>query len=141
MSATGLEVFDTTLHKTSVWLGDVMHELNCDDRHKAYLALRAVLHALRDRISIDEAASLGAQLPMLVRGFYFEGWHPADKPLKYRHKDAFLDHVKDELPGFDDRDVETTVVAVLHVLERHVTEGEINQLKRLMPTELRTLWH
>lgn len=42
MSATGLEVFDRTLHKTHTWLN--MEALGAEDRHRAYTALRAVLH-------------------------------------------------------------------------------------------------
>jgi len=67
MSATGLEVFDTTLHKTNSWLKELMQELHWQDRRKAYLALKATLHALRDRLTLDEAAQLGAQLPSFCR--------------------------------------------------------------------------
>ena len=90
MSTTGLEVFDTTVHKTNSWLKEVMQEIHCEDRRKAYLALRATLHALRDRLTVEEVAQLGAQLPMLVRGFYYEGWDPTRKPVKLRDKEEFL---------------------------------------------------
>ncbi|NIP71838.1 MAG: DUF2267 domain-containing protein [Gammaproteobacteria bacterium] len=141
MSSTGLEVFDTTLHKTSVWLGDLMRELDSDDRHKAYMALRAVLHTLRDRLMVDEAVNLGAQLPMLIRGFYYEGWRPSGKPLKYRHKEDFLRHVQEELPGFTEKDLEQVVSAVFRVLSGHVTGGEVEEVKHQMPPEVRELWH
>ena len=59
MSATGLDVFDTTVQKTNIWLNDLMKVLGWQDRHKAYLALRATLHALRDRLTVDEVAHLG----------------------------------------------------------------------------------
>ena len=76
MSSTGLEVFDETVHKTNIWLKEIAQVLG-PDRHRAYNALRAVLHCLRDRLTVDEAAQLGDQLPMLVRGIYYEAWHPA----------------------------------------------------------------
>jgi uncharacterized protein (DUF2267 family) len=75
MSATGLDVFDQTLQKTNIWLKEIMDDLG-PDRQRAYHALRAVLHTLRDRLTVEEAAHLSAQLPLLVRGIYFEGWHP-----------------------------------------------------------------
>src|SRR5262245_18543638 len=90
MSATGLDVFDRTLQKTNGWLHDLMQILDWTDRHKAYVALRATLHALRDRLTVEEVAQLGAQLPMLIRGFYYEGWNPTGKPLRVRHAEQFL---------------------------------------------------
>jgi uncharacterized protein (DUF2267 family) len=54
----GLEVFDTTVHKTNSWLKEVMQEIHRDDRRKAYLALRSTLHALRDRLTVEEVHSL-----------------------------------------------------------------------------------
>ena len=72
-----------------------MSELDWEDKpHKAYMALRTVLHALRDRLTVEEAIQLGAQLPMLIRGFYYEGWNLKGKPHKERHKEDFLDHIK-----------------------------------------------
>lgn len=78
---TGLEAFDATLHKTHVWLRDIMEDLRLADRQKAYLARRGALHGLRDRLTLEEAVHLGAQLPLLVRGIYFEGWR-ADRKAR-----------------------------------------------------------
>ncbi|ADE16237.1 conserved hypothetical protein [Nitrosococcus halophilus Nc 4] len=140
MSATGLEVFDSTLQKTSLWLNDLMMEMGWKDRHKAYSTLRAVLHVLRDRLMVDEAVDLGAQLPMLVRGFYYEGWRPAGKPLKYRHKEEFLNYVTEKYRGLEGTEQERAVSAVFKVLSKHVTGGEIEEVRNQLPEEVRALW-
>ena len=140
MSATGLDVFDTTLHKTNIWLNDLMQVLDWPDRHKAYLALRATLHALRDRLTLEEVAQLGAQLPMLIRGFYYEGWDPTGKPLRVRHKEQFLARIEQEFRDDDRLDPERIARAVFTVLAQRVTEGEIEDVKHVLPAEIRELW-
>lgn len=142
MTTTGLDVFDTTINRTNLWLKDLMEELATDDRHRAYVALRATLHALRDRLSPDSAAALGAQLPMLVRGLYFEGYSPSGKPIRARHKEDFLLMVRARIQGnvAKDLDVEDAVRAVFHVLTRQVSEGETEKVRHGLPSELRELW-
>ena len=140
MSTTGLEVFDTTLQKTNIWLNDIMYALGSGDRHKAYLGLRLTLHALRDRLTLEETAQFGAQLPMLIRGLYYEGWTPTGKPDKVRHKAEFLAPLRDHFK--DDWRVEPEEIAraVFQVLARHISAGEIEDIKHLLPKELKELW-
>jgi uncharacterized protein (DUF2267 family) len=140
MSMTGLDVFDRTIHKTNNWLNELMEALGWHDRHKAYLALRVTLHALRDRLTVEEVAQLGAQLPMLIRGFYYEGWDPTGKPLKERHKEEFLARIAEQFSGDDQADAEQVARAVFSVLSDRVTEGEIEDVKHVLPAELRELW-
>jgi uncharacterized protein (DUF2267 family) len=140
MSATGLETFDATLHKTNRWLKELMQELAWDDRHKAYFALRATLHALRDRLTVEEVAQLGAQLPMLIRGFYYEAWDPTGKPVKERHQEQFLARIRQQFRGDERIDPETVARAVFKLLAARVTEGEIEDVKHVMPAEIRALW-
>ena len=140
MSMTGLDVFDRTIHKTNNWLNELMEALGWHDRHKAYLALRVTLHALRDRLTVEEVAQLGAQLPMLIRGFYYEGWDPTGKPLKERHKEEFLARIAEQFSGDDQADAEQVARAVFSVLSVRVTEGQIEDVKHVLPAELRELW-
>ena len=140
MSMTGLDVFDRTIHKTNNWMNELMEALGWHDRHKAYLALRVTLHALRDRLTVEEVAQLGAQLPMLIRGFYYEGWDPTGKPLKERHKEEFLARIAEQFSGDDQADAEQVARAVFSVLSDRVTEGEIEDVKHVLPAELRELW-
>lgn len=118
MSQTGVPAFDSTLHTTNGWLREVLDGLGWVDRHAAYQALRAVLHALRDRLPPDQALALAAQLPMLVRGFYFEGWRPADTPVRERHKEQFLGHVATAFRNDPDLNAEEVARVVFGVLDR-----------------------
>jgi uncharacterized protein (DUF2267 family) len=121
--STGLDTFDKTVQESNLWLKDIMDRLDTADRHHAYSTLRAVLHALRDRIGAESAAHLGAQLPMLLRGLYYEGWDPTGKPSKERHEDAFLGHIARELPRAAEGEVEEGTLAVLDVLSKHIGRG------------------
>lgn len=140
MNDTGISAFDSTVHTTNVWLKDLMDRTGWQDKQHAYHALRVVLHALRDRLSVDQAAALGAQLPMLIRGFYYEGWHPSGKPVKERKKEEFLAHVAMSFRDDADIDAEEITRAVFQVIAQHVTYGEINHVKIALPAEIRSLW-
>ena len=107
---------------------------------RAYHALRAVLHALRDRLTLEEAVDLAAQLPMLIRGFYFEGWKPRGKPVAERKKEQFLAHIEDAFRGDRHGEPEEITRAVFKVIALHVTSGEIEDIKRCLPDKLRELW-
>jgi uncharacterized protein (DUF2267 family) len=138
MSATGVSVFDETVHKTNIWLKEIAQALG-SERHRAYQALRAVLHCLRDRLTVDEAAHLGDQLPMLVRGIYYEAWHPAGKPDKIRSRADFLARLATHLMHAP-IEPEDAARAVFQVLEKHVAPGEVHDVIQELPRDIRTLW-
>ena len=135
-----IEAFDTTVQKTNLWLKGIMDQEGWGDRHRAYLALRAVLHALRDRLGLEEAVQLGAELPMLVRGFYFDGWNPSGKPDRIRSKEEFLHRITKELPIDPGLDPEHLARSVFSLLDEKISEGEIEDIKATLPKEIRALW-
>lgn len=138
---TSHDIFDGTIQKTQVWLNDLMADLDWQDKpHKAYMALRTVLHALRDRLTVEEAVQLGAQLPMLIRGFYYEGWTLKGKPHKERHKEDFLDHIKEAFKDDVTVNAQQVCRAVFRVLVRYTSKGEIDDVKHSMPKALQELW-
>ncbi len=140
MSITGLPAFDATVHKTN----EVLHAVEeaCgwghERREHSYQLVRAVLHALRDRLTVDEAADLAAQLPMLLRGIFFEGWVPARVPMKL-HRDEVLARVRSELSFDIEDDTEQLVTTVLESLRRFVTDGEWDDIAAVVPKDLREL--
>jgi len=139
MSMTGLSIFDETLQLSNIWLNELMDQLGWDDKRRAYRALRAVLHALRDRLTAHEAVHLGAQLPMLIRGLYYEDWHLTDRTPSERTKSAFLNHVKEELRD-QSVDAEQSTREVFALLTHKITVGEIEDVKKMLPPEVRELW-
>ncbi|MBI3805362.1 MAG: DUF2267 domain-containing protein [Nitrospirae bacterium] len=140
MSITGLDVFDRTVQKTNHWLHRLGALLGWEDRHQSYLALRATLQALRDRLTVEEGAQLSAQLPMLIRGFYYEGWDPAHTPQKVRNRAEFLARIDQQFKADDAVDPEQVVRAVFTLLENCITAGEIKDVKSVLPAEIRDLW-
>ena len=138
MSAvTGLE---RALQKTYHWLDELGSELGWDDRLHCYAALRAVLHALRDRLGVDEAADLAAQLPLLVRGIYYEGWNPSGTPQRIRHKEEFLEPIRKALAGETGSEPEEAARAVFALLARHLSAGEMLDVVGVLPAEIRELF-
>lgn len=135
-----LGVFEKTQQKTAHWIESVAHNMGSTDMERSYYVLRSVLHAVRDRLPPDEAVQLAAQMPMLVRGFYYEGWHPADKPERYRHKQDFLEHIAHDVPSLDPAQRERAASAVFDVLNHQLSGQEAEQVRHALPSEIRDLW-
>jgi uncharacterized protein (DUF2267 family) len=136
---TGLDVFDKSVQETNLWLKDVMARLETEDRHQAYRALRAGLHALRDRVGPQQAVNFAAQLPMLLRGLYYEGWQLDASSTKERDLETFLDHVASEVPGIAGQ-AEGMTRAVFATIGDRIGVGESAKLMKHLPKELRGLW-
>lgn len=124
------------------WLGQLSTSLDLSpaDQPHALRALRAGLHAIRDRLPASEAVDLGAQLPTLIRGIYYEGWTLRNDPGLIRDRAAMLARVKRELAP-DPRLTPTEVLgAVIQVLAAHVSPGEIEHVIATLPRPIATLW-
>ncbi len=140
MSITSIGPVESAVHTANTWLKELMQELDWEDRERAYRALGVVLHALRDRLTVAEVADLGAQLPLLIRGLYYEGWVPSGKPVKERSKEEFLAHVEAACRGHAETFPESVAWAVFKLLGRHVSPGELRDVKHVLPESIRSLW-
>lgn len=140
MSMTGLRVFDETVHTTNTWLHEITSRLGWDDRQKGYRVLRASLHALRDRMPVTEAAQFSAQLPMLLRGVFYEGWRPSATPTGVRSVDEFLSGLRAAFSADRDFDAEAAFREAICVMKMHISAGEMEDVRRTMPTAIKTLW-
>lgn len=136
MSETGLSVFDKTLQLTNTWLDEIMKDVG-PDRQVAWHSLEAVLHALRDRLSPEMAAHLGAQLPLLVRGAYYDQYQPAATPDTARSLDDFLQKIGTELRPTRPVDPRLALESVCAVLDHHVAAGQMEKVYNSLPKDIR----
>lgn len=139
MSATGLDVFDKTLQTTNIWLNEIMDRLG-PDRQVAWKVLATVLHKLRDRLPVDLSAHLGSQLPLLVRGVYYDQFEPAKQPSQCDTPEEFRAEVAEWLSDIRPVDPDEAIAAVFAVLARHVSEGQIIKVRNALPRGIRMAW-
>lgn len=140
MSATGLDVFDKTLQTTNIWLDEIMERLG-PDRHLAWKVLSTVLHKLRDRLTVELSAHLGAELPLLVRGVYYDQYQPSAQPSDVNSYHAFVHEVNKWLSDARPVDAKDAIDAVFAVLSHHVPAGQIAKVKDALPASLRDAWN
>ncbi|MDR3536374.1 MAG: DUF2267 domain-containing protein [Acetobacteraceae bacterium] len=139
MSTTGLDVFDKTLQTTNIWLDEVMETVG-PDRKVAWHVLGAVLRTLRDRLPLGLAAHLGAQLPLLVRGAYYDEFHIGADPERLNTEDEFLARVAAHFQDIRSVNARLATRSVLAALERHVAAGLTENVKAALPVRVRALW-
>ncbi len=139
MTTNGLAVFDKTVQTANIWLDEIMAGIG-PDRQLAWKVLGTVLHKLRDRLPVDAAAHLGAQLPLLVRGVYYDQYVPARQPGDCRRMEDFTAEVAEWLADARAVDPETAIRAIFGVLSRHVDPGQIAKIQGVLPEPIRDYW-
>lgn len=139
MSANGLEVFDKTIHTTNIWLNEIMEALGPDRQH-AWKVLTVVLHRLRNRLPVDLSAHLGSQLPVMVRGIYYDQYQPWTQPGDCNSLEAFTAEVAEWLADTRPTDPREAVRTVFAVLSRHLPEGQIEKVQGALPRDIRQSW-
>jgi uncharacterized protein (DUF2267 family) len=125
---------DNSIDLTNTWFRDILDQLNWQSKESAYQVLRGTLPALRDRLPAEEAVDLAAQLPLLVKGMYYDGW-TLRKPEKFK-KQEFARRVHEQF-GFDDSINPAEVIrAFLRVMCRHTGDGELRDVRSNMPKDI-----
>lgn len=136
MSANDFDAFNHATHTAHVWLDEVAHAFDTD-RQFAYRALRAWLHTLRDRLTVNSATDFAAQLPELLRGVYYDGWQPATVPVKYGPDEYRLRFAHEA--GIPIGDVDEAAGIVTAALRARLSPGQLDHVLALLPEQLRTI--
>ena len=136
---TAIHDLNAPVRASEDWIDELMRRLGWHDRERSYLALIAALHALRDCLPRDEAVYVGAQLPALLRGLYYDGWHPSGHGAA-KSRSAFLDRIHDGVHRDPGVDTEEVARAVFALLAAHMPSAELEDAKAATPKPLHNLW-
>lgn len=140
MSARGLDVIDRTVQKTYEWVNELRDRLDWSSDRDALRLLRVTLHQIRDRVHVNETAQLSAQLPVLLRGMYFEGWQPHLVPLSGRHASDFIDAIEHHVGDVMEYRGKQDIFAVFQLLNNRISMGEVNDIRANLPEDIRAMW-
>ena len=140
MSAQGLEVIDHTVQLTHEWINEVRDRLGWSSSRGAMRLLRVTLVQLRDHLGHDETAQLSAQMPLLIRGMFFEGWQPAHTPVRDRKAEHFVTAIEKQVEAVLDWRGPRDIEAVFRTLDNRISEGEIRDVKAGLPQAIRDMW-
>jgi uncharacterized protein (DUF2267 family) len=140
MARTGIAPIDNAPLAVAEWLGEIREALGWEETGRAYLLLRTVLHAVRDVLPIAEATDLAAQLPLLLKGIYYDGWDPAATLAAGHSRADLVGRVEKVFSKEPLEDPAAAIRAVLALLAQRVSEGEIDHVKHAMRTQLKDLW-
>ena len=139
MSALGLKVIDEAVHTANLWINEVDKRTEWDNKQRSYRLLRAVLHTIRDHLTVDEATDLGAQFPTLIRGIYYESWNSSRNPVRMRHASDFVEAVQKSFEPDPLGDADRAVRAVFDLLDSHISAGEMQDVRGAFTKEIRRL--
>jgi uncharacterized protein (DUF2267 family) len=98
-----------------------------------------VLHVLRNRLTPEQAMHLGAQLPLLVRGIFYDGWRIAGKPSDEGQPVEFATLVVADLPPSLARVLRVTRTG-FGLLEKELDRDETDRIMATLPYPLRVRW-
>lgn len=140
MSAQGLEVIDHTVQLTHEWINELRDRLGWSSSRDALRLLRVTMAQIRDHLQHQEAVQFSAQMPLLVRGMFFEGWNLAHTPLRDRNADHFVAAIETQVSDIYDWRGIQDIAAVFKTLNNRISEGEIQDVKAQLPKSICDMW-
>ena len=136
--------FDKYAQEGNEFLNHLARELgHPQEVQKTGIILRAVLHTLRDRLTVSESINMLAQLPMMLKAVYVDDWKYSDKPIKLKSIHELKEHVKKEQEKYGEtefdweeptREIISTVLGVLS--HRYLSDGELKNIMAQLPEQM-----
>ncbi|MFP4403379.1 MAG: DUF2267 domain-containing protein [Candidatus Woesearchaeota archaeon] len=138
MTISHISSVEKGVHDFNIWIKEIKYELKCT-YNQAYIALYGTMHTLRDRLTIENLTHLGAQLPLIIKGIYYNNWTPKDNPKKL-DKMTFISRVHSYFNNDPKINPENVIQTIFYVMQKHIDQGEINNIKATLPPEIENLF-
>ena len=135
-----IHVFERTTHEAHEWVNDLAGRTGWTNEREVLRLMRVVLCKIRDHLPVDEMAQFSAQLPMILRGMFFEGWQPKLTPVHERHTAELVAAVEEKVGDVLDYRGEADIKGVFEVINKHISRGEVEDVRACLPQELRDFW-
>lgn len=140
MTAQGLEVIDHSVHLTHEWINELAERLDWSSKRSTLRLLRVTLHHIRDHLLVEELAQMSAQLPVMIRGFLFEGWVPKQTPIKERSAGDFVGFVTHQMGDTAEYRGRDDIICVFDLLNARLSRGEVEDIRGNLPEAVRDVW-
>lgn len=140
MSAQGLEVIDHSVHITHEWINELAGRLDWTSKRSTLRLFRSTLQLLRDHLMPDEMAQFSAQLPLLIRGMFFEGWVPNRTLIKERNVADFIGAIEKKMANAEEYRGSEDIRYVFELLNARISAGEVEDVRVSLPPAIRALW-
>lgn len=140
MTAQGLEVIDHSVHQTHEWINELAARLGWVSKRSALRLMRVTLRHIRDHLLADEAAQFSAQLPVVIRGFFYEGWVPKLTPIRERRHQDFLSFIGNAMQETEEYNGSADLKCVFDLLNSRISRGEVEDVRANLPKDIRDLW-
>ena len=140
MTAQGVDVIDHSVHLTHEWINELAGRLGWSSKRSTLRLMRITLCHLRDHLLVDELAHFSAQLPILVRGFLFEGWVPKRTPIKERSGEEFVTFIGGQMEETQEYRGRDDILCIFDLLNNRISRGEIEDIRATLPGHIRDLW-
>ena len=114
-------------------------EADIDSLEDSRQATAAVLRALRDRLTPEEADHAVAQLPQELKGLWTSGHPPLHHPVKM-HRREFLERVRVDAGLKSLSQAELVTDAVFAGLKEQLSPGEADDIVAQLPRDLKGQW-
>ncbi|MEH6832444.1 MAG: DUF2267 domain-containing protein [Sulfitobacter sp.] len=140
MTGQGLEVIDHSAQLTHEWINELAERLGWASKRSALRLLRITICHVRDHLLVNEVAHVSAQLPIMIRGFFFEGWMPEQTPIKERNAIEFVSFIEGQMKGAEEYRGRDDIKCVFELLNNRLSRGEVEDIRATLPADIRDLW-